>query len=81
MWIIKCQFVGNQGTYTKEEENATTEEYAKMKYTRMLDKWAGILSKGTLQLYDGDKHNEIKLEYIQNTIELNNKNKKSKRSS
>jgi hypothetical protein len=43
MWIIKMKHVGKDNTYTTEEESATDEFWANMKYRRMLDRWHNIL--------------------------------------
>ena len=67
-FIIKCKFVGNDDTYNLEEENATTEEYANMKYRRMLKKWYAILTRNT-----EDVDNENMLHQINQYIKLNPK--------
>jgi hypothetical protein len=45
MWIIKMKFVGKDDTYTIQEESATSESWANIKYRRMLQNWYHILCK------------------------------------
>ena len=87
MWIIKLEFIGDQGFYTKEEESASCETYAKMKYERMINKWADILKIpiiGEVYYYDDENKQvndkvEYKLELIK--LELKRKNKITKTTS
>lgn len=55
MWIIKMKFVGKDGTYTIQEESATDEACADIKYNRMLKNWHNILCHDVIgkELYGG----------------------------
>ena len=43
MFIIKASHYGQDGTYSKEEETATNEVWARTKYRRKLMRWVNIL--------------------------------------
>jgi hypothetical protein len=44
MYITKVVFIGSEGNKTVEIEESTDKKYAKMKYSRALDKWFKILT-------------------------------------
>ena len=75
MWLISCKFVGDKGTYTKHEENATDKGLAQKQYTRMLEVWHNIIVKPRFltnlrQYYDTDAENEHLTETRINQIRL-----------
>ena len=59
MYVIKMKHTSAEpGVYTTEEQTATTETYAKMKYKRMLLRWFGILCPHIdYELYEKELHN------------------------
>ena len=64
MWIIKMKHVGKDKTYTKQEESATNEQWAKIKYQRMIVNWYHILCK------DVKLHNDVLFDYTKSDLLL-----------
>jgi hypothetical protein len=73
MWIIKMKFVGKDDTYTIQEESATSESWANIKYQRMLQNWHGILCRDITasgQLLSDQQRSDKLLKTIQFQISL-----------
>ena len=47
MYLIKTKFIGKDGTFTKEEESATTECWRDIKYKSSIEKWFHIICRHT----------------------------------
>jgi hypothetical protein len=71
MWIIKMKHVGKDNTYSMEEESATDEFWANIKYRRMLDRWHKILCS-EVRVYNVDYTNDIVLKTIEFNLLLKN---------
>jgi hypothetical protein len=75
MWIIKMKFVGKDDTYTIQEESATDESWAKIKYQRMLQNWYHILCRDiqvSSEVLCDQQKSDILLKTIQYQISLLN---------
>ena|SRR5438309_11862745 len=80
MWVIKMKFTNGE-IYSKEEESATTEKWADVKYDRMLVRWSNILCQNRyikelmetddIMATEEDKRDDIY--YINRSIEYLNK--------
>ncbi len=70
MWIVKSCHVGKDGTYSKEEETATDEEWARKKYRRKLRRWVEILKCKNVVLCDADEDEEFELDFKDQTKDI-----------
>lgn len=76
MWIIKMKFTNGE-IYSMEEESATTQQWADVKFDRMLDRWRIILCnnrfmKNLIETDDSNDNPGDALYYIFRAIEYLN---------
>ena len=86
MYLIKLEHIGKDSTYTREEQSATSEEFKRFKFERMVDKWIEILCPYVDQLnlfqrifrdelkpgFDIQSIYQLKVKYIQNYLNFIN---------